>query len=125
MVKGVQKMVEISQKENQPIKQSKVISSKKFNKIQFLEILGLLHRKFNNETLEFEPSWPLRLWFIVSMLSKALLEMKLFTSIFFPRNSIYQLLIGSFFNYVPTGPRMFTGVMVGIKDRVDMRLINV
>lgn len=100
---------------NQQAKRSKMNSLKKFSKVRLFQLLGLLARKFNSETLEFEPSWPLRVWFVGSLLSKSLFEIKLFVSNFFARNSRTQLFIGSLFNYTADRPKFFIGLVVCFK----------
>ena len=71
--------------------------SKKFKKIRLLQVLGLLSRKFNYETNEFEPSWSLRLLFICSLLSKPLFTCPFLISCFFERTSVAQLFIGRYY----------------------------
>src|SRR4051812_32109109 len=86
---------------------------KQFNKVRLLQILGLLSRKFNYETLEFEPSWSLRLLSLISPISTSLFAFKFFISTFFSRNDIRQLYIGSIFNFLPDQQsRLVWGVVV-------------
>ena len=101
-------------RENQRGETPNADSFKRFSKIKLFQILGLLHRKFNNETLEFEPSLPLRLWFFVCFLSKWLLEVKCYVSILFPRNHFANLIIGNLFNYIPDTPRVYMAAVVRI-----------
>ena len=69
-------------------------SSKKFSKVRLLQSLGLLARRFNYDTLEFESSWLLRLVFILSLMSKLAFTFKLIISTYFPKTHIAQLYIG-------------------------------
>ena len=69
-------------------------SSKKFSKVRLLQSLGLLARRFNYDTLEFESSWLLRLVFILSLMSKLAFTCKLIISTYFPKTHIAQLYIG-------------------------------
>ena len=83
----------------------KVYSPKKFSKVRFLQVQGLLSRKFNYETFEFERSWPLTFVFLVSLILKPLCVFRTLISCFFPRNDMIQLVIGSVFNYLPNSSR--------------------
>lgn len=102
-------------------KELKVHSPKQFNKVKLLQILGLLSRKFNYKTLEFERSWSLRLLFYLSLIAKPLLVFDFFISYFFPRTSVVQLYIGSIFNYLPDHPKFFIGIAVSI-EQVNYKL---
>lgn len=82
----------------------------KFSKTRLFQILGLLDRKFNYKTLEFERSLPLRLWCVISLISKPLFTFKPFLAYFFPKTHWIQLYIGSIFNYVPSEPEYFLGI---------------
>ena len=87
---------------------------KKFSKVRFLQILGLLNKKFNYATLQFEPSLLLNCIFYISLLLKPLYGVKPFISYFFPKNHPAQLIIGSNFNYLPDKPRIFFGITASI-----------
>ena len=74
----------------------------KFSKGQFLQNLGLLSRRYNHKTSEFERSWVQSLVAYLSLLSKFLLSkfllsFKIFCSSYLniPRTHIIQLYLGS------------------------------
>lgn len=87
----------------------KTISANKFSKVKLLQVLGILNRKFNYQTLEFERSWSLDLIFAISLLSKFFYALKLFVSCFFPRNATSQLYFGNPFNHLSDKPKFFMG----------------
>ena len=60
-------MSEIDQTTHQ-VKKPKSI--KNLSKLRLLQISGLLNRKFNFETLEFEKSWSIKATFFLALLSK-------------------------------------------------------
>ena len=88
--------------------------SKKFSKVRFLQILGLLNKNFNHTTFRFEPSLLFNCIFYSSLLLKPLFTLKPFISYLFPKNHPAQLVIGNFFNYLPDKPRIFFGVAASI-----------
>ena len=88
---------------------------KKFSKVRLLQIVGLLSRKFNYETLEFERSLLYRFAFYCALLSK-IWTIKFVISCYFPRNHIAQLYLGSFFNFLPHKSRFFIGCAVSIEQ---------
>ena len=50
------------------IQQAKEPSSlRKFSKVRLLQTLGLLNKKFNYETLEFESSWRFSFMFFLTL----------------------------------------------------------
>lgn len=88
-------------------------STEKFSKASLFQMIGLLDRTFNYETLKFERSLSLRLWCYFSLISKVIFGVKLFISYYFPKTDPIQLVIGSFFNYLPSDIKYFLG-LVGI-----------
>lgn len=68
---------------------------KEFSKIKFLQTWCLLNRRFNYDTLKFEPSWWLRLRCYIITFFKATLPLKLIVSLFFEREDEIQLVIGT------------------------------
>ena len=95
-------------------KDPKINLLEKFNKVRFLQNLGLLSRQFNYETLEFEKSWLLRLVFYLSLISKPLFSFKQVVGLFWPKNDVRQLYVGSVFNYLADQPKFFLGIGVSI-----------
>ena len=89
---------------------------KDLSKIKLLQTLGLLSRKFNYVTLEFETSGSFRLIFytVVSLVSKPLFTIKMFISNFFPKTHIAQLYIGSIWNWLPKDPNFYLGIASAI-----------
>ena len=89
---------------------------KDFSKIRLLQTLGLLSRKFNYVTLEFETSGSFRLiiYTVVSLVSKPLFTIKMFISNFFPKTHIAQLYIGSIWNWLPKDPNFYLGIASAI-----------
>ena len=81
--------------EIQQTKKPAMDPSKKFSKIKLLQSLGLLSRKFNPETSEFESSLSLSLFFWASMISREWFIFKLPVSYFFPKHSSIQLIVVS------------------------------
>ena len=73
---------------------------KKFNKIKFLESVGLLDQRFNFERLKFESSLYLRLKSYLILVYQLSFILKFFVSTFFEKEDIVQLWIGSPFNYL-------------------------
>lgn len=78
-------------------------------------MLGLLDRKINLQTLEFKRSLLLRSIFYLSLLSKVL-TIKFIISYWFPKTHYVQLILGSFFNYLPDRARFFMGLAVIIRS---------
>ena len=72
-----------------------------------MQSIGLLNRKFNDQTLELERSLPLDLNLGISLISKFLFSLKFIVSGFFPQNEIAQLFIGSPFNRLPDKAKNF------------------
>lgn len=102
--------------DSQQAKKPNVNSPKKFSKVKLLQILGLLSRKFNYETSEFESSRSLRLVSYLSVISTQMYCMKFLVSCFFPRNHISQLFIGSVFNYLTGQTKLLIGILVSIEQ---------
>lgn len=73
---------------------------KKFNKIQFLESVGLLNKRFNFKRLKFECSPYLLLRSYLILLYQLSFILKFFVSTFFKKEDIVQLWIGSPLNYL-------------------------
>ena len=94
----------------------KIDSLKRFNKVQLFQTIGLISRKFNYQTLEFEKSWLLRLVFYLSLISKPLCITRPLISYYFPRNDRIQLVIGSVFNYIDGDARYFLGIGVSVQE---------
>lgn len=69
-------------------------SPKKFSKLKLLQVLGLLSRKYNYESNEFERSWFLRLVSLVTLLSKLLYLCPFLISCFYEKTDVAQLYIG-------------------------------
>ena len=69
---------------------------KKFNKIKFLETVGLLDKRFNYKSLKFESSPYLRFKSYVILLYQMSFILKFFVSTFFQKEDIAQLWIGKF-----------------------------
>ena len=84
-----------------------------FSKLRLFQMIGLLDRKFNYETLQFERSPALRLWCYLSLILKSLFGLKFFISYYFPANNRFQLVVGSVFNDVPRHAKYYFGI-VGI-----------
>lgn len=87
-----------------------VNSPKKFSKLRLFQMLGLLSRTFNWETLKFERSPTLLLWCYLSWISKLLFGYNMFISAFFTKTDPTQLLIGNVFNYLPEKPKYVLGI---------------
>lgn len=85
-------------------------SLKQFSKGKLFGILGLLNRKLNAETMKFERSWLLLLYFNLSWISKFLFAFKAFIANFFPETNKIQLIIGSVNNYMSAEPEYFLGI---------------
>ena len=94
---------------------------KKFSKVRLLQILGLLSRKFNPETFEFENSWSLRLIFYASLFLKPAFAFKSLTSYVFPKNDMIQLFIGNVYNYLPGQPKFFLGSYISQQGTFSSR----
>ena len=67
---------------------------KKFNKVKYLENVGLLHEKFDYETATFKPSYRLSFNSHLLLFIKLSWPIKLFVSLFWPRRHVVQLFIG-------------------------------
>lgn len=87
-----------------------VNSPKKFSKLRLFQVLGLLSRTFNWESLKFERSPALLLWCYLSWISKLLFGYNIFLSTFFTRTDPAQLFVGSVFNYLPEQPKYILGI---------------
>ena len=70
---------------------------KKFSKVRYLEGVGLLNRKFDHETLEFQPSLYLSFNSYFALFIRVTWPLKLFVSLFWPREHIFQLIIGNIY----------------------------
>lgn len=67
---------------------------KKFSKIAFLQRNGLLNRKYNETTRQFEFSCCRLAYSYLTLIAKVTLPLKLFISLFWEREHVYQLWIG-------------------------------
>lgn len=74
---------------------------KKFSKVKLLQIMGFCGATFNTKTLEFETSPSLRFMTFLKIFLKVSMPLRFFASVFFPKQSIYQLYCGSMFNFLP------------------------
>lgn len=74
-----------------------------FSKINLLASCGLLDRKFNFETLEFESSLRHRLWSLLVLIVQETYSISLYASNFFAREDPIQLLLGSPYVYIEEG----------------------
>lgn len=85
---------------------------KKFSKINYLQKIGLLRRKFNDGEFSEKKSiyLSIRSYFIaiVTVLSSS----KIFVSLFFDLNDEWQMYIGNTYNYLDESPRFFFGLAV-------------
>ena len=84
------------------------VKMKKFSKLKFLEIMGFLNDHFNQETLQFERSFSVRLRTFLIVFFKVVMPLKFFVSLFFPKESAAQLYVGNMFNYLPGKTRART-----------------
>lgn len=69
---------------------------KNFSKLKLFQLLGILDRKLNFETLELEPSLSLRLWCYLALIAKLIFGFKLILSSYWPKNHVAQLFIGRY-----------------------------
>lgn len=99
---------------NQQTKVKTMNSTKNFSKLWVLQCLGLLSKKYNPETSEFESSLSLRLVFYLSLFSKLLFALKLVVCYAFPKDHKYELFIGSPYNYIPDTARFFIAIVGSI-----------
>ena len=98
-------------KETRPkAKGPKTNPPKEFSKTRLLQTLGLLTKRFNYETGEFEDSLLLSFVFYLTVLSKPLFALKPLISWFFPQTDIIQLHIGSIYNYLPEQPKLLMAI---------------
>lgn len=67
---------------------------KKFSKIAFLQTNGLMSRKFNYETGQFEFSGYLLVYSYLTLFIKVSFPLKLYVSLFWERQDVAQLWIG-------------------------------
>lgn len=100
-----------TREQNAGSSESKVVG---VSKVRFMQILGLLRRQVNLNTLQFESSLPLSITCYISLISKLLFAFKIFVSCFFPQKSALQLYIGNTFNYTPLQARWLLGIAVSI-----------
>ena len=74
--------------ENQKIEQ------KKFNKLEALQMIGLLRKEFNYDTQSFENSMKLNIICFVNIFLRVTYLLKNVISYFFPREATVQLFLG-------------------------------
>ena len=67
----------------------------KFSKVKLFNWVGLLSKKYNFKTHQFEDHWGFRLNMLLSLLLKLSFTMKFYLSSKFEQTSIIQLYIGS------------------------------
>ena len=87
---------------------------KKFSKIKFLSQIGFVNVNFDGSNFES----PRSSVSVIRSYAKALLKwvlvvtvpLKLFLSIFYERNDLRQLYIGSHLNFLDQKPRFFAGL---------------
>lgn len=77
-----------------------------------MELVGLLNSRFDYASLEFKKSIGLRLKSYVKLFLYATLGVKFILSMFFPRESIIQLFIGSLYNFLDPKPKFFIAMVV-------------
>ena len=82
--------------EDKQAKELSINEPKNFRKVKFLQIQGLLNKRFNYETMQFKSSFSLSLVFYLALISKILFGLRQIVSCFFPRTSPIQLLIGKY-----------------------------
>ena len=68
---------------------------KQFSKVNFLQANGLMQRRYNFETGQFEFSSLLLLNSYITLIVKITLPLKLLVSLFWERQDIAQLYIGN------------------------------
>lgn len=83
-----------------------------FNKVAFLQSIGLLEAKFNNQALCFERSWRLILRSKLIFLINLTMTLKMFISTMFEREDPLQIYFGSVFNVFRGAARNFLGWVV-------------
>ena len=104
--------------EDLPTKKRTPKPVERFNKLRIFQMLGLLGRKFNYETLEFERSRTLQLWCLISLISKPLFAFAPLISGYFPKTHCAQLIIGSIYNYLPSQQNYFIRITGGVAGKV-------
>lgn len=67
---------------------------RKFSKVAFLVSNGLMQRRYNYETNQFEFSGYLLVYSYITLLIQVTFPLKLFVSLFWDRQHVYQLYIG-------------------------------
>ena len=82
---------------------------KKLNKINFLQLLALVNRRFSYESQTFERSIYVMMRSQLILLLNTTMPLKFFVSILFPRRDLVQLFIGNPYNYLPDVPRATMG----------------
>ena len=82
---------------------------KKLNRVNFLQMLGLLDMRFSFEHQTFETSIFVKVRAFLILLANATMSLKLFISTLFPRKHLVQLFIGSPYNYLPDVARTTMG----------------
>lgn len=68
---------------------------KKFNKLKFLEFVGLLSARLNYQTLQFEKSNYLTFKGYLTVFLNVSFLLKQYVSIFYPQEDVIQLYIGN------------------------------
>lgn len=91
-------------------KLNKPTNSKKFSKIKFLEFVGFLTGRLNQETLRFEKSIYLAFKAYLKLIVLVTLVLKIHISTYFPQTDTIQLYIGNVWNALPQEPRYFIGL---------------
>lgn len=99
-------------------------SPEKFSKVRLLQLQGLLTKKFNYQTNEFEDSSLLNVVFYLTLVSKALFGFKPLVSCFFPQTAIQQLYIGSIYNYLPDLPKFILGIAVSFDPTSTLKILQ-
>ena len=73
---------------------------KKINRVNFLQMLALLDKRFSYEHQTFETSIYVKIRTYLIVLANATMGLKLFICTLFPRRHLAQLFIGSPYNYL-------------------------
>lgn len=98
--------------------ESKENEKNKFSKLQLMRSIGFLDAKLNPKTLRFDRSIGDTLNCLLKMFCKISFVAKFYVSSLFEREDTIQLFIGSLFNFLPTTPRAFLGIVVSICCRI-------
>lgn len=96
--------------------ESKENEKNQFSKLQLMRSIGFLDAKLNPKTLRFDRSIGDTLNCLLKMFCKISFVAKFYVSSLFERENTIQLFIGSLFNFLPTTPRAFLGIVVSIRQ---------